>query len=208
MAQLLPQDGPEARSLDQLAGLIQACRRCALWAGATQGVPGEGPAHAPLMLVGEQPGDQEDLAGHPFVGPAGGVLDRALAEAGVARGEAFVTNAVKHFKNEPRGKRRLHRTPDRAEILACRWWLDRERLLVRPRVIVAMGGSAVLSVFGKPMPILKNRGRALQLPDQAQGVITVHPSMILRIPGAEAKREAFAAFVRDLKAARALVRDG
>jgi len=208
MAQLLPQDGPEARSLDQLAGLIQACRRCALWAGATQGVPGEGPAHAPLMLVGEQPGDQEDLAGHPFVGPAGGVLDRALAEAGIDRRQAYVTNAVKHFKHEPRGKRRLHKTPDRSEIVACRRWLDHERRLVRPRVIVAMGGTAALAVFGKPLPILKNRGRPFQLPDQAQALITVHPSMILRIPDAAAKTDAFAAFVQDLEAALRLVERG
>jgi DNA polymerase len=208
MAQALHQDGPQPRSLDEIAGLIQACRRCGLWAGATQGVPGEGPAHAPMMLVGEMPGDQEDLQGHPFVGPAGGVLDRALAEAGVDRSETYVTNAVKHFKNEPRGKRRLHRTPDRGEISACRWWLDGERRLVRPRVIVAMGGSAALAVFGRPTPILKNRGRAFQLPDQAQAVITVHPSMILRIPDAAAKTQAYAAFVQDLRAARALLRGG
>src|SRR5215831_4862860 len=134
-------------SLAAVAGGVQACRRCDLWRQATQGVPGEGPAHAPMMLIGEQPGDQEDLAGKPFVGPAGGVLDRALADAGVARGETFVTNAGKHFKHEPRGKRRLHKTPDRGEVAACRWWLEAERRLVRPRVIVAMGGTAVLAVF-------------------------------------------------------------
>jgi uracil-DNA glycosylase family protein len=204
MDDLLLAEAPP-RSLKAIAELIQTCRRCDLWRMATQGVAGEGPAHAPIMLVGEQPGDQEDLQGKPFVGPAGGVLDRALAEAGVERGQAWVTNAVKHFKHEPRGKRRLHKTPDRGEVIACRWWLDHERRLLRPRVIVAMGGTAVLSVFGKPMPILKNRGRAFQLEDQAQGLITVHPSMILRIPDAAAKRDAFADFVADLKAARALV---
>jgi DNA polymerase len=192
-------------SLAAVAGGVQACQRCDLWRQATQGVPGEGPAHAPMMLVGEQPGDQEDLAGKPFVGPAGGVLDRALADAGVARGETFVTNAVKHFKHEPRGKRRLHKTPDRGEVAACRWWLEAERRLVRPRVIVAMGGTAVLAVFGKPLPILKSRGRPLQLEDQAQGLITVHPSMILRIPDPSAKAAAYADFVADLKAAHALV---
>jgi DNA polymerase len=194
-----------AASLGDLPSLIDACRRCDLWRDATQGAPGEGPSTARLMLVGEQPGDQEDLQGRPFIGPAGGVLDRALAEAGVDRGQAWVTNAVKHFKHEARGKRRLHKTPDRSEIVACRWWLDQERRLLRPRVIVAMGGTAVLSVFGKPMPILKNRGRVFQLEDQAQGVITVHPSMILRIPDAAAKKAAFADFVGDLKAAYALL---
>ena len=196
---------PQPRSLAAIAEAIQDCRRCDLWAGATQGVAGEGPGHAPMMLVGEQPGDQEDLAGKPFVGPAGGMLDRALAEAGVERGEAYVTNAVKHFKNEPRGKRRLHKTPNRGEITACRWWIDHERRLVRPRVIVAMGGTAVLSVFGKPLPILKNRGRAFQLEDQAQGLITVHPSSLLRIPDQAGRHAAFAALVADLKAAHDLL---
>ena len=194
-----------ADSLTAVAEAIQACRRCDLWAHATQGVAGEGPAHAPMMLVGEQPGDQEDLKGRPFVGPAGALLDRALEQAGVDRTQTYVTNAVKHFKNEPRGKRRLHKTPNHGEITACRWWLDNERRLLRPRVIVAMGGSAVLAVFGKPMPILKNRGRAFQLDDQAQGFITVHPSSLLRMPEAADRDAAFAAFARDLKDAAALV---
>ena len=197
---------PEPRSVAGIAEAVQGCRRCDLWRDATQGVPGEGAAHAPMMLVGEQPGDQEDLAGRPFVGPAGQVLDRALAEAGVTREETWVTNAVKHFKHELRGKRRLHKTPNRGEVIACRWWLDRERRLVRPRVIVALGGTAALAVFGKPMPVMKTRGQALQLDDQAQGLITVHPSYLLRIPDAAAKAEAFEAFVGDLRAARALVR--
>jgi DNA polymerase len=196
-------------TLGEIDAGIQDCRRCSLWRDTTQGVPGEGPSHAPLMLVGEQPGDQEDLAGSPFVGPAGGILDRALADAGIDRGVAFVTNAVKHFKHERRGKRRLHRTPDRGEVEACRWWFDAERRLVRPRVIVAMGGTAVLAVFGHAMPILKNRGQAFQLEDQAPnstlGLITAHPSMILRIPDAAAKQTAYADFVDDLKAARALL---
>ncbi len=196
---------PHPRSLAAVADAIQTCRRCDLWANATQGVPGEGPPHALLMLVGEQPGDQEDLQGKPFVGPAGGVLDRALQEAGVDRHEAYVTNAVKHFKNEPRGKRRLHKTPNRGEISACHWWQEHERRLVRPRVIVAMGGSAVLAVFGRPIPILKNRGQAFQLEDQAQGLITVHPSSLLRMPDEAARHAAFAAFVADLQAARALL---
>ena len=189
----------------EIAEAIQGCRRCDLWAHATQGVPGEGPAHAPMMLVGEQPGDQEDLAGKPFVGPAGGVLDRALKDAGVERSETYVTNAVKHFKHEVRGKRRLHKTPDRGEVTACRWWLEGERRLVRPRVIVALGGTAVLAVFGKPLPIMKNRGRAFQLEDQAQGFVTIHPSFLLRMPEAADRHAAYDAFVADLKAAHALI---
>ena len=199
-----PADQDAPASTGDLARAIQACRRCDLWRDATQGVAGEGPAHAALMLVGEQPGDQEDLQGHPFVGPAGIALDRALADAGLDRGRVFITNAVKHFKHEQRGKRRLHKTPDRAEVLACRWWLDRERRLVRPRVIVALGGTAAFAVFGKAMPIMKNRGRSLPL-DGAVGLITVHPSYLLRIPDAAARRAAYAAFVADLKAAQALL---
>jgi uracil-DNA glycosylase len=193
-----PGETPTPRSLKEIAELIQGCRRCDLWRCATQGVPGAGPAHAPMMLVGEQPGDQEDLAGKPFVGPAGQMLDRALADAGVERGEAYVTNAVKHFKHELRGKRRLHKTPNAGEVSACRWWLENERRLVRPRVIVALGATAVLSVFGKPLPIGKNRQQAFQLEDQSQGFVTWHPSFLLRVPDAAAKKKAYAEFVEDL----------
>lgn len=206
MSDLFSGAGPhEPASLAEVGRAIQACRRCDLWRDATQGVAGEGPANAGMMLVGEQPGDQEDLQGHPFVGPAGAVLDRALGEAGIDRRRTFVTNAVKHFKHELRGKRRLHKTPDRAEILACRWWLDRERRLVRPRVVVALGGTAALAVFGKAMPIMKSRGRPLPLEDGGAGLVTVHPSYLLRITDEAAKRAAHAAFVADLKAARALL---
>ena len=194
-----------AGALPEVATAVNACRRCDLWRDATQGVPGEGPSHAPLMLVGEQPGDQEDLAGHPFVGPAGQMLDRALAEAGVDRSRVFVTNAVKHFKHELRGKRRLHKTPDTGEITACRWWLDQERGLVKPRVIVALGGTAAQAVFGKAMPILKSRGRPFELADGARGLITVHPSYLLRLPDEAAKRAAFSAFVADLAQAQTLL---
>src|SRR6201999_3361453 len=135
---------------------------------ATQGVAGEGPKQARLMLVGEQPGDQEDLAGTPFVGPAGEVLNRAMAEAGLPRGEVFVTNAVKHFKHEMRGKRRLHKTPQTPEIDACRFWQEHERRLVKPRLILAMGATAVQSVLGKAVPISKSKGERFQLPDQSQ----------------------------------------
>lgn len=189
---------PPASMEDVVAG-VDLCRRCDLWRCATQGVPGEGPVTAKLMFVGEQPGEQEDLAGRPFVGPAGGVFDKALAEAGVPRERTFVTNAVKHFKHEPRGKRRLHKTPNAGEVKACRWWLDAERRIVRPRVIVALGATAALGVFGKPTPIAANRQKAIQLPDQSQGVITYHPSFLLRVPDAETKARAFAEFVDDLK---------
>ena len=194
-----PYDGAAPTTLEEVWAGVQACRRCDLWKCGTQGVAGEGPARAKLMFVGEQPGDQEDLAGKPFVGPAGKVLDRALAEAGVPRAETFVTNAVKHFKHELRGKRRIHKTPDGGEVTACRWWLDNERRIVRPRVIVALGATATLSVFGKTMPIAKFRHQAIQLPDQAQGVVTYHPSYLLRVPDAEAKAKAYALFVEDLK---------
>ena len=197
-------NGDAPGSLDEVAAGVRLCRRCELWREATQGVGGEGPAHARLMLVGEQPGDQEDLAGAPFVGPAGQVLDRALARAGAPRGELFVTNAVKHFKHELRGKRRLHKTPDAGEVAACRWWLDAERRLVRPRVILAMGATAALSVFGKPTPIGANRGRDLPLAGGAQGVVTWHPSFVLRAPDEAAQAKVFVEIVEDLKRAWAL----
>jgi len=181
--------------------LVRACRRCDLWKDALHGVVGEGPAEAPLMLVGEQPGDQEDRVGRPFVGPAGEVLDRALAAAGADRSKLYVTNAVKHFKHELRGKRRLHKTPDRGEVIACRWWLEGERRLIRPRVILALGATAAFAVVGKPVPVMKTRGQPIQLDDQAQAMVTVHPSYLLRIPDPTAKAEGFDAFVADLKAA-------
>ncbi len=196
--------GEAPASLEALAGLVQACRRCDLWRDATQGVPGEDPAGARLMLVGEQPGDQEDLAGKPFVGPAGEVLDRALAQAGADRTRLYVTNAVKHFKHEKRGKRRLHKTPDRGEVTACRWWLDNERRLIRPRVILTLGATAALAVIGRPTPVMKMRGQAIQLDDQIQAMVTVHPSYRLRIPDARAKAEGFEMFVADLCAAAKL----
>jgi DNA polymerase len=181
---------------------LQACRRCGLWRDATQAVAGEGPPRAPLMLVGEQPGDMEDIAGRPFVGPAGQLLDRALDAAGISRADAFVTNAVKHFKHEARGRRRLHKTPDAGEVEACRWWLDEERARVRPRLVVALGGTAALAVFGKAMPIMKSRGRLLALDGGGQGLITVHPSYLLRLPDEAAKAAAWRAFVADLALAR------
>ena len=199
-------DGAAPASLKEIAASIQSCRRCALWRDATQAVSGEGPAQAALMLVGEQPGDREDLAGAPFVGPAGAVLDKALAEAGIPRAEAYVTNAVKHFKHEPRGKRRLHKTPDAGEVQACKWWLDNERRLVAPKVIVALGATAARALLNRPIAVLKERGPAGVLDDGAQGFITIHPSMLLRIPDEEAKAAAYQAFVADLRSAWTLAR--
>jgi len=181
------------------------CRACDLWRPATQTVFGEGPVHASLMLVGEQPGDKEDLAGKPFVGPAGRILDRALADAGIARDKAYVTNAVKHFKFARRGKIRLHQKPDTAEIKACNQWLARERAIVQPRLVIAMGATAVRSVFGKAMPIGRNRGRPLELDGSAKGLITVHPSYLLRVEEEDKERE-YLAFVADLRRAEPFAR--
>lgn len=197
-------DSPAPESLPQVAELVAACRRCDLWKNALHGVGGEGPPDARLMLVGEQPGDQEDRQGRPFVGPAGEMLGRALAEAGADRQALYVTNAVKHFKHTLRGKRRLHKTPDRGEVLACRWWLEGERRLLRPRVVLALGATAAFAVIGKPTPIMKMRGQAIQLDDQAQAMVTVHPSYLLRMPDPKAKAEGFEMFVQDLKAAARL----
>jgi uracil-DNA glycosylase len=184
---------------DALREEALGCTRCPLWKPATQTVFGEGPVDAPLMFVGEQPGDQEDLARRPFVGPAGQMFDKALAEAGVDRTRAYVTNAVKHFKFEQRGKRRIHSKPGAGEIEACRWWIDQERDIVQPRVTVALGATAARSLFGKVMTISRERGRALELPDGGEAWITVHPSYLLRIEDAGAAVEEYARFVEDLR---------
>src|SRR4029453_9929923 len=147
---------------DQAPESLDECRRCALWEHATQAVPGKGPRHAPIMIVGEQPGDQEDLQGKPFVGPAGAMLDRALEEAGVARREVYVTNAVKHFKWEPRGKRRLHKTPNSRDIAACRPWLHAELDLIKPRVLVALGATATGAILGSKVKVTRDRGEVLK----------------------------------------------
>jgi len=193
-----PYDGSAPTSLKAVWAGVDACRRCDLWR-CGNGVAGEGPPHAKLMFVGEQPGDQEERERRPFIGPAGRVLDEALEATGIPRSETFVTNAVKHFKHEPRGKRRLHKTPDAGEVMACRWWLDAERRIVRPRVVVALGATAALSVFGRSTPIGRFRQRAMQLADQAQGVVTYHPSYVLRIPDPEGKAKAYGLFLEDLR---------
>jgi DNA polymerase len=191
------------RSLKALREAENACRRCDLYKFATQAVPGEGPAHAPLMLIGEQPGNDEDLAGHPFVGPAGRVLDKALQEAGIDRKQVFVSNAVKHFKHEMRGKRRLHKRPDPAEIDACRWWSKIERELVKPKLIVALGATAARSVFERVITINKVRGRVLPVPDGGNALITIHPSYLLRLQEKRDKEREYAHFLADLELARA-----
>ena len=179
----------------------RACTRCRLYKCATQTVFGEGPVDAPLMFVGEQPGDQEDLAGRPFVGPAGQLFDRALAEAGVDRARTYVTNAVKHFKFEQRGKRRIHAKPEGPEIEACRWWIEQERLLIRPPVTVALGVTAARSLFGKMVTISGARGRPHRLEDGGECWVTVHPSYLLRLPDETAKEREYARFVEDLSTA-------
>jgi uracil-DNA glycosylase len=194
-------------SLKSLREEASHCRACPLWKDATQTVFGEGPQHARIMLVGEQPGDKEDLAGKPFVGPAGQMLDRALEEAGVARDKAYVTNAVKHFKFVLRGKFRLHQKPTTPEIRACRPWYERELAAIKPVLVVAMGATAAQCVFGKITPINRNRGHLVDLADGIKALVTVHPSYLLRLPDADAKAREYARFVEDLKIAAAHLKD-
>ena len=196
---------PAADGLAALRAQAADCRDCPLWKDATQTVFGEGPARARLMLVGEQPGDKEDLAGKPFVGPAGNMLDRALEEAGIDREKVYVTNAVKHFKYVPRGKIRLHQKPATSEIKACRQWYERELAAVRPDLVVAMGATAAQSVLGKITPINKNRGRMITTEDGTRTLVTVHPSYLLRLPDEEAKAREYRRFVEDLKLAAKLL---
>ena len=193
--------GPIVTSLAALRSEEDICQRCPLYKNATQAVPGEGPKGASMMLVGEQPGDQEDRAGHPFVGPAGRLLDQALADAGIARKQVFVTNAVKHFKHEMRGKRRLHKRPNAYEIDRCRWWQNLERTIVKPDVIVTLGATAARSVLGRVTTITALRGRPVPLEDGATAFVTIHPSALLRIEGRADKEQAYRDFVADLKRA-------
>jgi len=187
--------------LAKVATEAKSCTRCPLYRNATQTVFGEGPVGARLMLVGEQPGDQEDLAGKPFVGPAGKMLDKALAEAGVDRTEVYVTNVVKHFKNEPRGKRRLHKKPNRSEVEVCKVWLDQEIALVRPQIVLAMGVTAASALAGKAVTLSRERGREFAFADGQRGMVTLHPSAILRVPDEAGRRQAYAGLVKDLKLA-------
>ena len=194
-------------SLNSLRRLARGCRACDLWKNATQTVFGEGAAKASIMFVGEQPGDQEDLAGHPFVGPAGKLLDQALAEAGIDRNDVYVTNAVKHFKWAPaeRGKRRIHKKPRYSEIHACRPWLDAEIQMVKPRILVCLGATAAQSLLGRDFSVSRQRGQLVESALAPKVVATVHPSSILRAPDSSARRLQMQEFVRDLsKIARLL----
>jgi DNA polymerase len=191
--------------LETLREQAAECRACPLWKDATQTVFGEGPPRARIMLVGEQPGDKEDLAGQPFVGPAGQMLDRALKEAGIDRSKIYVTNAVKHFKFVPRGKIRLHQKPNTPEIRACRPWYEGELAAIKPDLVVAMGATAAQSVLGKITPINKNRGRLIELEHGIRALVTVHPSYLLRLPDEDAKAREYERFVDDLRIAAGLL---
>ena len=187
-------------TLDEVRDLARGCTRCPLYLKATQTVFGEGDPRARIMFVGEQPGDREDLEGRPFVGPAGQLLDRALADAGIARDEVYLTNAVKHFKFEPRGKRRLHKRPNRHEIDVCRFWLEHELAIVDPAVVVALGATAVQSLLRRTVTIGEIRGRQIHFGEWT-GLVTVHPSYLLRIPDREAAAKEYRRFVVDLRKA-------
>jgi uracil-DNA glycosylase len=200
-AHTLAQDG--IGSLDELKAQTMRCRECPIGEFATQSVIGEGDAHAKLMLVGEQPGDEEDQQGHPFVGPAGKLLARALEQAGIPPEQVFVSNAVKHFKFELRGKRRIHKSPTQREAAACLHWLEDEIALVRPQALVALGSTAARSLLGRAVPVLANRGQWLVREDGRKVLVTLHPSALLRVLP-EDREEAFAAYVKDLKQARKL----
>lgn len=202
-----PADAAQAAAAGKtsLAGVRDAarnCRACPLWKDATQTVFGEGPTDARLVFVGEQPGDAEDIAGRPFVGPAGRIFDRALAEAGIERTGVYVTNAVKHFKFEQRGKRRLHKRPDAGEIEICKWWITRELEIIEPDLVVALGATAARSLAGRPMPIERSRGELLPFgADGARMLVTVHPSYLLRLREEEDRDREYERFVKDLRIA-------
>jgi uracil-DNA glycosylase len=189
---------PPRKTLPSLREAVQACKGCGLWRDATQAVLGEGKKDATLMLVGEQPGDQEDRQGHPFVGPAGKLLDRALEEAGIDRRDVFITNAVKHFKYQPKGKRRIHKKPNSEEIRACHPWLEAEMAVVKPAVICAMGATAAQALLGPQFRVTKEHGHFFG--EEPEITATVHPSSILRAPDEDARHEQMASFVDDLRA--------
>ena len=190
---------PKIRTRQALHDAAAGCRACPLWQRGTQTVFGEGARDAVVMLVGEQPGNEEDLAGHPFVGPAGKLLDKALEEAGIDRSLAYVTNAVKHFKWEPRGKRRIHAKPNAAEIAACMPWLEAEIALVKPRVIVCLGATAAQALLGRQFRVTQQRGQFVESPWAEYVTATVHPSSILRAPDADTRHAEMARFVEDLR---------
>jgi DNA polymerase len=193
-------DVPRTRSLSTLRTAARGCEACPLYRNATQTVFGEGPRHARIVFIGEQPGDEEDRKGRPFVGPAGRLLDRALAEAGVDRAQCYVTNAVKHFKWEPRGKRRLHQKPNSREIAACRPWWQAELALIKPQFLVCLGGTAARAVFGREVKVMRERGKLVATPWAERTLITIHPSALLRAPDDATRERGFALFVRELSA--------
>ncbi|MFZ1218884.1 MAG: UdgX family uracil-DNA binding protein [Chthoniobacterales bacterium] len=197
----IPAPAPETSSLTALKKAAKVCTACHLYKHAPQTVFGEGPKGATLMLLGEQPGDQEDLAGKPFVGPAGKILDRALEEAGIERSQVYVTNTVKHFKWEPRGKRRIHKKPNSREIAACRPWLEAELRAVRPNLLVCMGATAAQAVFGASFRVTRERGKLLKSELASRVVATVHPSSLLRQPDEESREREYKRFVADLRTA-------
>jgi DNA polymerase len=197
----VPAPVPDSSSLAVVAKAAKACTACHLYKRATQTVFGEGPKNATLMLLGEQPGDQEDMAGKPFVGPAGKLLDRALEEAGIDRGEVYVTNTVKHFKWEPRGKRRIHQKPNSREIAACRPWLEAELRLVQPKLLVCLGATAAQAILGPAFRVTRERGKVLASEIAPKVLATVHPSSLLRQPDEESRAREYANFVADLRAA-------
>ena len=189
---------PPHPTLESIREAVDGCRGCDLYKHATQGIAGEGPRRARLLLVGEQPGHEEDLAGRPFVGPAGQLLDRALAEAGLERGETYITNVVKHFKFTARGKRRIHEKPGAAEVEACRPWFQTELDLVQPEVVVALGATAARAILGPAFRITRDRGRFVPSPLAARVLATAHPSAVLRMPDEAARQEAMRQLVHDL----------
>jgi len=196
-----PATPPDTSSLTEVRDASRQCTACHLYKRATQTVFGEGPKGAPIMLVGEQPGDYEDVAGKPFVGPAGKIMDRALEEAGIDRSKVYVTNAVKHFKWEPRGKRRIHQKPNSREIAACRPWLEAELCLVKPKLLVCLGATAAQAVFGPSFRVTRKRGKVLASKLAPRVLATVHPSSLLRQPDEESREREYKRFVADLHAA-------
>jgi uracil-DNA glycosylase len=203
-AELIPADA----GLERLREIAAGCQACELWRSGTQTVFGEGPGDARAVLVGEQPGDKEDQAGEPFVGPAGRLLDEALERAGIARGDVYVTNVVKHFKWEARGKRRLHQKPDAAEIAACRPWLEAELARIRPEVLVCLGATAAKALFGSKFRVTQQRGEPVDSPLAPNALATIHPSAILRAPDSETRRQEMDAFVEDLRVAARILDGG
>ena len=193
---------PERRTIESLREAAEVCHGCDLWRNATQTVFGEGPASAELVFVGEQPGDQEDKAGQPFVGPAGRIFDQALEEVGIERSRVYVTNAVKHFKWQPRGKRRIHQKPNAAELAACRPWLDAELAVLEPRVLVCLGATAAQALLGRTFRVTKQRGTPVDSPLADIVIATIHPSAILRAQDRDAE---YAGFVADLQQVAALL---